>query len=484
MPPGRDAFADRCPVVLLLTLTMLGLGAGDPAGQVVDQEGKGVPGVQVCAIGRNEAEPVVLAEARTDREGRFSLPGAWQMGDDQLAYLAVFARAEDGRCGWKSTVWRNQPGSEDLTITLGETGDAAGQFADQAGKPIAGIEITIVALDRFPGKPGEHDAIQLPSETAKLYTTRSGPDGRFVLRAMPRGARASVRAANPEFGSPIVSWIAARPATLILDRRLGSIEGRFMPPGKQPLTGMIKLNILREPSRQVGAPAAQQVHLSRTIAVNRDGTFRMDGLPPGRYRLYPEFSPETPYSVNPVKDVEIAPGATMAGLEIPLRRLPIVAGRVLDETTGQGIVAVRLRTFRLQRNSLMSGNQAMTDGSGHYRVAVEPGMVIIQPESPPRSHMGMATESCPRFEVKDDRTWPDLKLARAVAVDGEVVDSSGKPVPGSEVHIVVPESNGLMGNTSPAITQPDGSFRLEHLEPDDRVPVRRARAVPRPTEQS
>ena len=114
--------------------------AGDPAGHVVDQEGKGVPGATVWAIGRSWAEPGVSAQATTDDSGRFTLPGAWKLGELKLMYLGLFARAADGRCGWVATVWSNQPGSQDVTIALSDVGDVAGRLIDETGKPIAGCD--------------------------------------------------------------------------------------------------------------------------------------------------------------------------------------------------------------------------------------------------------------------------------------------------------------------------------------------------------
>ena len=79
--------------------------------------------------------------------------------------------------------------------------------------------------------------------------------------------------------------------------------------------------------------------------------------------------------------------------------------------------------YKLQNNSLQYGRRAKTDSSGNYRIAVEPGTVMIEPDSPPKTHMGMARENCPQLEVKADRTWPDLKLAPAVTIEGVVVDA-------------------------------------------------------------
>ncbi len=440
---------------------------------VIDQEGKGVPGVLVSAIGRSWDTPESSAQATTDSAGRFLLSGAWKLGSLELTYLGLFVRAPDGRCGWVATIWRQQPDSADVTITLSDVGDVSGQLVDQEQKPIAGAAVTIDTLDRSQDKPGRYDAIRLTPATAKLYEARSAEDGRFVLHGIPKGARVQAVVGSSALGSPMVSWNSAQPVTILLDRRLGSIQGRLKHPGADPLTGSVKIGLRRELPGRAAGKEPFQIQLSKTVAANRDGTFLISGLPPGRYELTPEFGPDVPYSAKPVQPQELAPGATISALEIPLQRIPIITGRVVDETTGQGIAGVSLRAYRIQRgNSLMFGNQATTDGSGNYRVAVEPGTVIIQPDAPPRTHMGLARESCPRFEVKADRSWPDLKLLRAVAIDGVVVDSAGKSVPGAEIHLVVPEVGGFFGETPPVLSQPDGSFRLEHLDPDDRVPVR------------
>ena len=69
----------------------------------MDKAGAAVAGVQVWAIGGRMVEPVTVATATTDRQGRYVLPGAWAhkavraFGDERLS---LFARARDGRVGW------------------------------------------------------------------------------------------------------------------------------------------------------------------------------------------------------------------------------------------------------------------------------------------------------------------------------------------------------------------------------------------------
>ena len=160
-------------------------------------------------------------------------------------------------------------------------------------------------------------------------------------------------------------------------------------------------------------------------------------------------------------------------MEVALRRLPIVSGRVIDETTGSGVAGVGLVAYQLQGNSLRYGRRTKTDGSGKYAVAVEPGMTTIHPDGPPKGHLGIYQELCPKVEVKTDQDWPDLRLTRAAAIDGRVVDPAGTAVAGAEVRLVVPGFSGFMGDDRPPpVTGADGSFRLDQLDPTDRIPVR------------
>jgi protocatechuate 3,4-dioxygenase beta subunit len=442
---------------------------------VVDTEGKGVPGATVWAIGRSWDTPGVSARATAAASGRFILPGAWKLDELNLIYMSVFARATDGRCGWIATVWKNQPGGGDLSIELGDVGEASGRLVDESGKPVAGCRLSVDSLDRSPGKPELNDTVRLPAAVATAYAASTDSEGRFAIRGIPHGAKIQALVHARELGDPEILWGSTRATTITVDRRLGSISGRLRVADERPLAGTIKLSLRRKASNVLTDQAPFQVHLFRTITVNRDGTFQIGNLPPGPYDLTPEFSADAPFTAKPIATIEVKPGAVVANREIPLVRIPLVTGRVVDGATGQGIAGVGVRSYRVRSdNNLEYGNQATTDHSGRYTVAVEPGIVKIQPDSPPKTHMAMDREHCPKQKVQADQTWPDLKLARAIEIDGFVVDSTGKPVPGAEVYLVVPYVGGFGfgADSGPTISGEDGSFRLEQLDPDDLIPVR------------
>ena len=73
---------------------------------------------------------------------------------------------------------------------------------------------------------------------------------------------------------------------------------------------------------------------------------------------------------------------------------------------------------------------------GRYSVLAQPGTVQIRAEGLPKTYLFTSYADHPNLEVKADRTWPDLKVAPAVELVGIVVDATGRPADGAEVHLI------------------------------------------------
>ena len=400
------------------------------------------------------------------------MPRAWgQGGPASLHYLSLFARAGDGRIGWQTTVWRNSVDANDIRIELGPVGEATGRVVDQQGRPVDGVEVTPVLFIRS-ADPASQDYIRLSPDLARLYRATTAPDGSFRLAGIPQGGAIQSTFAARGFGKPRISWDTTRPVTIAIDGRIGRIQGRLKPPDVRGLSGRFAISLTRWASPDKPAPSSFSRLYFQTVSADPDGTFRFDELPPDRYTIEVLPGPGTPFAAQPVKDFEVGPNA-VASLEVPLERLLTINGRVVDAGTGKGIAGTQVNGLRVDDTRLIQyTGQAETDADGRYTIATRPGTIQLQPSSVPRAYLGLYSKECPKLEVTADRTWPDLKLAPAMELDGIVVDPDGQPVVGAEVFVLKPNPAGFgLQNDAPIRTGPGGTFHLEQLEPDDKLPL-------------
>jgi len=206
---------------------------------------------------------------------------------------------------------------------------------------------------------------------------------------------------------------------------------------------------------------------------DRDGRYRFDTLPPGRYRIAAQkdgFAP--PMDPSAMQMFEVAAGQILDDLTVSLRRGGAFAGRVLDPH-GQPIAGVGVTVLlkRLSRDDqpaaaassgaplLMPSGQSQTNDLGEFRIfGLWPGEYVIA--AAPRSPFGGtatppsgATTTTATFYpgtadvsaaqpvlVQSGETVSDLTIplvsVPAFKVSGVVVDGTGAPVPNATVMLL------------------------------------------------
>ncbi|MFI5456457.1 MAG: carboxypeptidase regulatory-like domain-containing protein [Isosphaerales bacterium] len=478
--PRTHAGAARVTIVVL---GLIGLACGFPrrcaaqaedlSGRVVDKAGIGVSGAKVWAIGGDWETPETIATATTGDRGYFVFPRAWGPAGPQVSrFLNVFARVGDGRIGWRGSVWWHHVVARELTIVLGQVGQVRGRLNDQDGQTIAGAEVMPVSFSRSAEEHPGQDMLRLSDELARPLRTKTAADGSFALDGIPPGSQVDATIAAPGFGKPGISWDASRPVSIVLDGRLGRIEGRLKPPGDRKVSGTLSVSLRRKTSREDRASAPFQVFYSQTVSADHDRAFRFDDVPPGRYEVFPVLGRDSRAETDGAQEVEVGPKA-VARVGMSVQWPVTITGRILDAQTGKGIAGIGLRSTLLSyQNSLQSIGQAQTDAGGHYTIEARHGKVQVQPNAIPKTYLGLWSRECPRLEVTADRTWPDLKLARATDLDGVVVDAAGQPVVGAEVVVTAPDPRGFGSGGAWTRSGPGGTFHLEQLDPDDTLPLR------------
>ncbi len=438
-------------------------GPEDLPGRVVDKTGAGVAGVDIWAMDGPSWTPKTVAKTTTDVQGRFVVPWAQarrrQQGADNFG---LFVRGRDGSVGWQHPVWYNSADGKGAEIEVHAVGDVRGRLTDQNARPIAGIEITPQVIAR-----SRADGIWLSLEPAALFRTTTATDGSFVLKGIPHGATITAILAAPAFGSPTVHWDTSQAVTIALDGRLGRISGRLKPPDARGLAPGLPLWLGRSPRPDHSPPERFELWYSRNASADKDGAFVFDGLPPGRYLVGGSFDRDGLVATKPQSEVEVGPGA-VAPLEIPLQRMPMISGRVVDARTGKGIAGLGLWAVGREEGRNMMVGEATTDADGRYRIPARPGKIAIQPTQVPSTYLGPDDGDYPMLEVKADQTWPDLKFVPATVIDGIVVTTSGQPAAGAEVFLLAPDRPRVR-YPEPLRTGPDGAFHFDQVDPDDKV---------------
>jgi RNA polymerase sigma factor (sigma-70 family) len=438
-------------------------GPDDMAGRIVDDSGAGVAGVQVWGMDGDWFAPDVVAQATTDQQGRYILPGVvhlvtpsgWARG------LRVFVCARDGRIGWQRP-YQSGADPTGVDVTLAAVGDARGRLVDQDGQPISGVEIAPAGMSRT-----NTDFVWLSPAVRAQFRTRSAADGSFVLRDVHTSGQINATITAHKFGSPMISWQPTQAVTIRLDSRLGRIRGQVRPPAGRGLDRSFPLALKSSAPSAASSPPFE-LNWSTDTSTAPDGTFQFDSLPPGRYRVWAYFDQDGIVADKPETEVEVGPGGAVT-VEIALRILPRITGRVVDAHTGQGVAGVSLRSLwrELDRNLVVG--EATTDAEGRYSIPARPGKNAVQFNGLPNTYLLQEGAELPILQVEADKAVPDVKLVPAVQLSGIVVDQAGHPVPNAEVYFLLTPERRWSRRQEPLRTGADGAFHLDQLNPDDKA---------------
>ncbi len=479
------------------------------SGRVVDVEGRPVADAEIL-------RPGGLDSVRTDAEGRFTLEGVVESGNDLTVRKAGYATAKvpglrggvaaavvlraglplrgvvlatDGKTPVKSAVVRVE--SKDAAA-FAET-DAEGRFTvrelaagrvlvaadggDHGIREITGVVIpqlpatplTLVlepgpvirgrVLDATTHRPVARAYVDAVSGRRRLWT-RSAPDGSFVIRPAPAGDW-FVGAIAPRYVQTTRRLARARdtdkPVELLL-REGVTISGRVTDDERRPVAAA-RIRVL-ENSRSSPTAAAL------TAA---DGTFTLRRIPGVEtLRLvatHPDFEPAS------LGDLGLKPGEKRTGVAFALSRGATVAGIV---TVGGAPLAGAQVTLTLGRRGtgidapprslagpVWSWPRATTGADGRFRIGgLAPGEYTLT-----ASKTGYARESTEGIVVAGRRGPQQLVFALGpeAVITGSVRGKRGSGV--ADQFVRAAPSDAAIHSSGSAQTLADGSFRIDGLKP-------------------
>jgi len=447
------------------------------SGVVQDDCGQPAQGATVWLVGGEYDEDAkAVAEVTSDPRGRFTFPVPDRGADfgPSLRPPSLIARYADG-IGWAIDFERRleEPPAEPLKIPLFPTGEFRGRIVDSSGKPIASARVSPSGLAEktlADYREGWH----FPSVTLfdKLKTeleTETDAQSNFILRGLPTRGSAMATVTAPGFGAPWVRFDLSVPVTIRLDRA-GSASGSLTAEADAGAVAGVEVRARLKSSQVRPEKAGFQLIVYAKVVTGEDGTFRFDELPAGTYDISPYLARKSGVYANPLEAVKVHAAETTARLTIPLHRALRLRGRVVDKETGAGIADVEIYFSRLVERTWLHAGTGTTDAEGNYTAYVRPGALSAKVLGAPKAY-----EIPPRArrpserEVTEDSTWPVIQLTPAAALAGVVVDDSGDPIPGAEVH----PFNVDRGLTLRVLRcGPDGKFALTRVPPRDALSLR------------
>jgi protocatechuate 3,4-dioxygenase beta subunit len=388
-------------------------------GTVTDSANTPLSDVLVIAWPKGKRGQAV-AQARTDEEGHFILPG---LRPDRWRLLV-----EAGGLGTLETERQVPEDGRAMLMLEGRSRALSGIVADSAGRPQAGAQVEL-------GSPGLRWTRSVRSDVNGIFTIGGLGSGRFTLRARlaDRVSQTSV---------VILDDDALRPAHHVrLSLQPGVVvEGRVLDDGGRILAGA-SVDVMAMPSDDL--PVSGQS--------GRDGKFRVGPVAPGKYQILARIEDYVPLDA-PEPQLGARPSQRF---DLRLARTAKVAGRVVDEA-GQAMAGVLVSAI-----SLIGGHDDVVVIPGALPLAAEAAELPVGNLLRPGGVRSGATDRTGRFVITglspgrtrieirhaaklpfrreplliapgDERELGDLILLAGATVAGRVLEA-GTPVEGAVV---------------------------------------------------
>jgi RNA polymerase sigma factor (sigma-70 family) len=386
------------------------------AGRVLDPRGQPQAGAKVYICGLNRGTIEFVEKARSDAAGKF----LFRVRRAEFYGLAdrepgrhVWIGATAAGCGPAVRMAGQPKDRENLTLWLAPEQVVTARVVDLQGKPLAGVSLgaTIryarqaadlrpISFDA-PNKAGEWTSNIMP-EDPDLPAPKTDREGHCVLRGLGKDWLYDLYISGPAIVHSKVQLVARPekpklvPGTGLSDSkgnaprmtRYGSDFVYVAEPSK-PLVGVVRDRVSGQcvANARVGKAWVRDGEASGWTKTDKEGRFRLDGLPRGNHML--TIEPPPPYLRTQFEARADQPGTEAFHCSIELQPNCLVRGRIVDRVTGKPVKGwVEYRPFadnpELKRNPLLAEDrwppsriEATLDPDGRFTLPALPGRGLI-----------------------------------------------------------------------------------------------------------
>jgi len=409
-------------------------------GQVVDEQGAGVAGVQVWVW--IQGGYATDQQEQTDGDGRFH-SGPWSLSDPGQAFVWFHSET----CTVDEIQNREVAPGEDLylgALKARSLGVVRGRVVDLQDEPVAGAQVAGRAA--------------------------TGADGTFELKGLRAGhvlLLAQVDDPEPLRARPVVVVLGPGEVKEGVELRLEparAIKGRVITPEGQPRPGAMLA------VRPVGLPEVpEDEHSALTLDDDHawsddQGKFAFASLPPGEYVVGILGTGKRWYFVGQMDFFEDpAPQTVEAGREdlefvLPLKG-GIIRGKVVSARDGRPIPEFEA-TFIKYRFLLPNETDSETCEKGGFEQEVDsPGTWQVDLAAD-----GFAAHRTDKFslEAGETKDLGTIRLGDGGSIAGLVRDAQGQPVPYTRINIL---NAKFQTNKEEPFTDLEGRFLLRAVSP-------------------
>jgi RNA polymerase sigma factor (sigma-70 family) len=303
---------------------------------------------------------------------------------------------------------------ENLTLWLPEEEIVRGRVINLEGRGVAGVNVS--ASIRYmrttedhkplpydaPDKAGQYSGNVLPCDKTNAVTDK---DGRFVIRGLSRGWLYDLYINGPTVVNAKAQLVARPVKPSVVDATGVAPPGRpsprlprygstftFVAVPSKPIVGVVRDKESGRPLQgiEIRRPWTRDDDPWASTTTDKNGRYKLLGLPGGIHTLRVEPPGNTPYLTTEVWVVADQPGIARVTFDISLQRQPTVHGRVIDRAAGKPVSAwIEYRPLASNPNLKANTDLAepkwpinhppsvATDGEGRFTLPVLRGRGVL-----------------------------------------------------------------------------------------------------------